>query len=98
VAIRYYDATNEATGGSGTLLWSEDGVGASAGAVMDETGVLQQTMKSHDGLYGADLATMQSLSIGENGGYHSYSQDVYFYWGGVCLRNDTWCGPYGGGI
>lgn len=87
IAIRIYDNQNR-------LLYSEDGVGALKGAVKTETANAQSTLKALDGKYQVDLTTLQSLGIGENGGHHSYTRDVYFYFGGLCLRSDTWCGPY----
>lgn len=88
IAFRIYNDANQ-------LLWSEDGIGALRGAVMTERGSGQVTLKSLDGKYNADLATLQSLQIGENGGWHSYSQNVYFYWGALAMCT-SWCGPYVG--
>lgn len=90
-ALRIYNDVNG-------LMWSEDGVGAANGAVMTLQGGAQTTQKSHDGGYTLNSTGGQSFSIGENGGWHSYSQDVFFYWGGIALRSDTWCGPYSGGV
>lgn len=87
MAVRIYDDQNR-------LMWSEDGVGASKGTVMNERAGVQSSMKSHDGLYAADPVMLQSLGIGENGGWHSYTKDVYFYFGGLRLCADNWCGPY----
>lgn len=103
IAIRVYDATTEASGGAGSLMWSEDGVGASQGTVMSNIGSSQHTMKSHDGLYVANLTHLQSFAIGENGGQHAYSQDVYFYYGGLAfwqgaVATTTWGGKYAGGV
>lgn len=87
IAIRIYDNQDR-------LLYSEDGVGALKGAVKTETANAQSTLKSLDGKYKVDLTTLQSLGIGENGGHHSYTRDVYFYFGGLKLCADTWCGAY----
>lgn len=86
-AFRIYDNQDR-------LMWSEDGAGASKGTVMNERAGGQASLKSHDGLYAADLTVFQSLSIGENGGFYGYKQPVYFYFGGLKLCADTWCGPY----
>lgn len=105
--IRIYDATNESSGGNGVLLWSEDGVGALQGTVCQQ-GQGSASMKLGDGAYGTVSPTtilddLRSIGIGENGGWHSYTQDVFFYIGGVAIAqgptaSTTWIGKYSGGI
>lgn len=105
--IRIYDATNESSGGNGVLLWSEDGVGASQGTVCQQ-GQGSASMKAGDGAYGTVapntiLDDLRSIAIGENGGYFGYSQDVFWYIGGVAIAqgptaSTTWINKYSGGI
>ena len=50
-----------------------------------------------------NAAKFQTLRVGFNGMDPTESADdlgptTLFYWGGVCVREDTWCGPYSGGI
>lgn len=104
-AVRIYDATNEASGGGGVLMWAEDdGLGQSLGTVYEESGggspgVNPKRMAQNNGLYAVeDNADFQTFGLGPNGNSQGYSPSVKHYYGGVVIRNDRWCGKYNGGI
>lgn len=88
---------------AGTLLYSEDGGGASLGAVKNATGT-QVTMASLNGAFAAPATDgIRSFSIGHNGGTIDYTVDVYYYWAGLAVAKGTEAstpliGPYSGGI
>lgn len=109
--IRIYDATNEHTGGAATLMYSEDGVGASNDSMYFQTGT-PHTMASQNGLIDRTgslnntngLDTLRVIGFGSNGGNHAYAATVHWYYGGVCVvqgtiaSGTTWIGAYRGGI
>ena len=48
-----------------------------------------------------DLDHLQGFRVGANGWSGGVEGDygfVAYYWGGVCIRNNDWCGPYANGI
>lgn len=90
VAMRIYDS-------AGVLLWSDDGVGASGGAIKNVITSGQVNLSTRT-FTQTDFDRFLTFGIGTNGGPHNYSQDVYYYYGGFCIRTDTWCGAYSGGI
>ena len=45
-----------------------------------------------------DLITMGTNGPSSNFPLANLIDEDLFYHGAVCIRNDTWCGPYSGGI
>lgn len=94
--LRWYSA-------AGTLLYSEDGVGASLGSVKNATGS-QVTIASLNGVFvSPGVDGIRSFSIGHNGGQHDYSVDVYYYWAALAVAKGAEAstpliGIYTGGI
>lgn len=39
-------------------------------------------------------AEVRKFRVGSNGGTWANASAEYYYWGGVCVRSDDWCGPY----
>ena len=87
VHSRIYNSSNQ-------LVWSEDGVGASGGAFMGESAGTQPTQAQANGTMQLTSNTdLRHLEIGSNGG-PTFIQDEFFYYGGMMVRKDNWCGPY----
>jgi hypothetical protein len=89
VHARVYNSSN-------VLLYSEDGVGATGGAFKSNTAGTQETMKQRDGLLTigtGDNDLLRNLEVGVNGG-PTFTTDQFYFWGGVMVRGDNWCGPY----
>lgn len=50
-------------------------------------------------LAASSYSQWQLMAIGTNGvGNFNATQNDANLWGGVCVRNDTWCGPYANGV
>jgi hypothetical protein len=61
---------------------------------------LNLTMAAGGTGVGIDETVMQYLRLGTNSGgvWAALTADQYVYWAAVCVRSDTWCGPYNLGI
>lgn len=91
--LRIYDA-------SGTLLYDDTNIYNSDASVKlaDAANLITFTQGS------STPSCLRHLLVDSNGwntqannGPAPFLRDEYTYWGGVCVRSDTWCGPYAGG-
>ena len=93
-AERIYDATNEASGGTASLLWSSASADSPANGTINNTVGNGWAAMSTFSPWNGNTTDALSMSIGENGGYHAYVNDQFFYWGGLMMRKGGWCGPF----
>jgi hypothetical protein len=92
MAIRIYDADDV------TLMYPNLGntkfVSDADGQTLEQFGAGFGPGRTNPG---SGIDSLQLLELGCNGGPALANQPQYQYYGGVMIRNDTWCGPYAGG-
>jgi hypothetical protein len=78
---------NPATGVE-TVVWDDNSIrDASLNLTLAASGT---------GITGVADAAAGQIRVGTNGGsvWFGLTSDQYVYWAGMCVRSDTWCGPY----
>jgi hypothetical protein len=76
------------TTGVETVVWDDDNIrDASLNLSIGASGT---------GITGINDQAVGQLRVGTNGGsvWFGLTSDQYIYWAGMCVRSDTWCGPY----
>ena len=82
MAVRIYD-TDDAT-----LLYP---YGDGNTKMVDQSAVVLNTYTGH---ITGDPDVLGGLRLGNNGWTCFFTADCYDYYGGLCVRNDDWCGAY----
>lgn len=75
------------------LVYSGDGVGASIGAIYQAGNPGVTLATAGTGLSMKD-DHLRAFQIGSNNGGLAVDNNQRFYYGGVCVRSDNWCGPW----
>ena len=84
--MRLYNSSN-------TLIWDKSNIRAQGRD--DNVGCNFCLLQDFGSNLNMDETKLTQIRFGTNGGGPwVFASTHYFYWGGVCVRNDTWCGAY----